>query len=69
MASSTDSYAQSLRVIGQALETLRINAFTLETDGNKYVERDWETSFLKSVADEVWRNGRFRTNAFTTRKI
>jgi hypothetical protein len=55
MASSTESYAQSLRVIGQALETLRINAFTLETDGNKYVVRDWETSFLKSVGDEVWR--------------
>ena len=59
MASSTESYAQSLRVIGQALETLRINAFTLETDGNKYVVRGWETSFLKSVGDEVWRTDDF----------
>lgn len=53
MASSTDSYAQSLRVIGQALETLRINAFTLEKDGDKYIVRDWEPSFLKRVADEI----------------
>jgi hypothetical protein len=59
MASSTESYAQSLRVIGQALETLGINAFTLEKDGDKYVVRDWETSFLKSVADEVWRTDDF----------
>lgn len=59
MASFTESYAQSLRVIGQALETLRINTFTLETDGNKYVVRDWETSFLKSVGDEVWRTEDF----------
>jgi len=59
MASSTESYAQSLRVIGQALETLRINAFTLEKDGDKYVVRDWETSFLKGVADEVWRTQDF----------
>ena len=59
MASSTESYAQSLRVIGQALETLRINAFILETDGNKYVVRDWETSFLKSVGDEIWRTDDF----------
>jgi hypothetical protein len=59
MAPSTESYAQSLRVIGQALETLRINAFTLQKDGDKYVVRDWETSFLKSVADEVWRTDDF----------
>ena len=52
MASSTESYAQSLRVIGQALETLRINAFTLEKNADKYVVCDWETSFLKNVADE-----------------
>jgi hypothetical protein len=42
------------------LETLGINAFTLEKDGDKYVVRDWETSFLKSVADEVWRTDDFR---------
>lgn len=54
MASSTESYAVSLRVIGQALETLRIDAFTLEKDGDKYVVRDWETSFLKSAADQAW---------------
>ena len=54
MASSTESYSQSLRVIGQALETLRINAFALEKKGDKYIVRDWEPSFLKSVADKVW---------------
>ena len=55
MPSSTGSYAQSLRVIGQALETLRINAFSLEKEGDKYVVRDWEPSFLKSAADENYR--------------
>lgn len=53
MASYTESYAQPLRVIGQALEALRINAFTLEKNGDKYLVCDWETSFLKSVSDEV----------------
>ena len=53
------SYAQALRVIGQALETLRINAFTLQKDDDNYVVRNWETSFLKSVADEVWKTGDF----------
>jgi hypothetical protein len=53
------SYAQSLRVIGQALETLRINAFALEKKGDKYVVQDWEPSFLKSLADEVWGTGDF----------
>ncbi len=59
MASSTELYAQSLRVIGQALETLRINAFTLEKNADKYVVCDWETSFLNSVADEVRRTDDF----------
>jgi hypothetical protein len=49
-----ESYAQSLRVIGQALETLRINVFALEKTGEKYIVRDWEPSFLKNIADEVW---------------
>ena len=51
---SHESYAQSLRVIGQALETLRINVFALEKTGEKYIVRDWEPSFLKKIADEVW---------------
>jgi hypothetical protein len=51
---SRESYAQSLRVVGQALETLRISAFALEKKNDKYVVRDWEPSFLKNIADEVW---------------
>jgi hypothetical protein len=54
MVSSTESYSQALRVIGQALETLRIDTFALEKKGDRYIVRDWEPSFLKSVADEVW---------------
>ena len=49
-----EAYAQSLRVIGQALENLRISAFVLEKQTEKYIVRDWEPSFLKSIADEVW---------------
>lgn len=49
-----ETYAQSLRVIGQALEKLRINAFVVERQTDKYVVRDWEPSFLRSIADEVW---------------
>jgi len=33
------SYAQSLRVMGQALEVLRINSFELEKRGDEYVVR------------------------------
>lgn len=51
---TTVSYAQSLRVIGQALEKLRIHAFALEKQTGKYVVRDWEPSFLRSIADDVW---------------
>ena len=47
-------FAQSLRVIGHALENLRINAFLLEKHTDKYIVRDWEPSFLRSIADEVW---------------
>jgi hypothetical protein len=32
------SYSQSLRVIGQALEALRINAFELEKKGEEYIK-------------------------------
>jgi hypothetical protein len=53
MTTTTESYAQSLRVIGQALEILRINAFALEKTGEKYIVRDWEPSFLESMADDV----------------
>jgi hypothetical protein len=62
------SYAQSLRVIGQALETLRINAFALEKKGDKYVVHDWEPSFLKSLADEVWGTGDFGSMPLPTQK-
>src|ERR1044072_6508610 len=49
-----EAYTQSLRVIGQALVKLRIHAFLLQKQTEKYVVRDWEPSFLKSIADEVW---------------
>ncbi|MGE5304709.1 MAG: hypothetical protein ACM3TN_15475 [Alphaproteobacteria bacterium] len=48
------SYSQSLRVIGQALEVLRIDTFTLEKTGEKYIVGDWEPSFLRSIAEKVW---------------
>ena len=48
------AYAQSLRVIGQALEKLRISAFVLEKETDRYIVREWEPSFLKSIADKVW---------------
>ncbi|MGE5215475.1 MAG: hypothetical protein ACM3SP_00570 [Chloroflexota bacterium] len=60
-----ESYARSLRVIGQALEALRINAFTLEKNGDKYIVREWEPSFLKNIADEVWGAGNFGQTNFT----
>jgi hypothetical protein len=50
----TVSYAQSLRVIGQALEKLRIHAFVLEKQIDKFVVRNWEPSFLRNIADDVW---------------
>ena len=53
----TLSYSESLRAIGQALEALRINTFTLEKAGEKYIVRDWEPSFLKTVSEEVWGPG------------
>ena len=49
-----EAYAQSLRVIGQALEKLRIHAFVLEKQTDKFVVRDWEPSFLRNIADDVW---------------
>jgi hypothetical protein len=58
----------SLRVIGQALETLRINAFTLEKNADKYIVRDWEPSFLKSVADEAGRTANFDQIPSATQK-
>jgi hypothetical protein len=57
MTSATKSYAQSLRIIGQALEILRINAFALEKKGEKYIVHNWEPSFLKSITDKVWGTG------------
>jgi hypothetical protein len=54
MAPATLSYSQSLRVIGQALEVLRVKTFTVEKAGEKYIVRNWEPSFLKSITEEVW---------------
>jgi hypothetical protein len=60
-----ESYAQSLRAIGQALDTLRINAFTLEKEGDKYIVRGWEPSVLKNIADEVWGSDNSGQTPFT----
>ncbi len=57
MTPATLSYSQSLRVIGQALDVLRINTFTLEKRGEKYSVRNWEPSFLKSITEKVWGPG------------
>jgi hypothetical protein len=57
MIPATLSYSQSLRVIGQALEVLRINTFTLEKSGEKYIVRNWEPSFLRSITEKVWGPG------------
>ena len=59
MTPATLSYSQSLRVIGQALEVLRINTFTLEKRGGKYIVHNWEPSFLKSITEKVWGPGDF----------
>lgn len=53
MVAPFKSYTQSLRVIGQALEILRISTFALEKKGDKYVVIDWEPSYLKSTTDDV----------------
>jgi len=57
------SYAQSLRVMGQALEALRIDSFELEKRGDEYVVRmdpsesagklSWDTNFLKTLAEKI----------------
>jgi hypothetical protein len=57
MTPATLSYSQSLRVIGQALEALRIDTFTLENRGGTYIVRNWEPSFLKSITEKVWGPG------------
>ena len=49
-----ESYARSLRVIGQALDSLRITSFALMKDADKFIIRNWEPSFLKNIADQVW---------------
>ena len=36
------------------LENLRISAFVLEKQADKYIVRDWEPSFLRGIADEIW---------------
>lgn len=54
MNSPTFSYAHALRVVGQALDTLGIDSFRLEKKGEKYIVRNWEPSFLRTVAESVW---------------
>ena len=61
-------YAQSLRVIGQALETLQINAFALKTASDKFIVQDWELSILKNIADEVWSGAGSAQTSFTDAK-
>jgi hypothetical protein len=63
-----ESYAPSLRVIGQALETLRFNAFKLENSSDKYIARDWEPGFLKNIADEVSGLGNSGQTPFTNKQ-
>jgi hypothetical protein len=69
MTPATLSYAQSLRVMGQALDALRINSFELEKRGDEYIVRmdrsestgklSWDTNFLNSVAERFWQSGDF----------
>ena len=61
MTPATLSYSQSLRIIGQALEVLRIYTFTVEKRGEKYIVGNWEPSFLKSVTDKAWGPGDWGT--------
>ena len=63
-----ESYAESLRVIGQALETLRISAFALTKDDDKFIVRNWEPSFLMNIANEVWGFSNSGQTAFTNAK-
>lgn len=36
------------------METLRISAFELTKDADKFIVRDWEPSFLDNIADKIW---------------
>ena len=65
MSPTTRSYAQSLRVIGQALEeALGIDSFELDKTADVYIVRmeraksagklSWEERFLKAVAEKIW---------------
>jgi len=63
-----ESYAASLRVIGQALESLRITSFVLAKDGDKFIVRNWEPSFLKNIADNVWPLGDSHQRSFTNKE-
>jgi len=63
MAPATFSYAQSLRVIGQALQALHIEVFRLEKNDDEYIVRLgrsrsagkllWEADFVKSIAEKL----------------
>src|SRR5438034_11726502 len=67
MTPPTLSYAQSLRVIGQALEALSIDTFELEKRVEEYIVRversesagklSWAERFLKSMAEKIWCSG------------
>ena len=60
------SYAQSLRVIGAALETQGISKFDLEKHGENYMLRvvtsqpATEGSFLKKIAPTIIESWHFR---------
>jgi hypothetical protein len=72
----TPSYAQSLRVIGQALEALHIDSFRLEKTDTEYLVRldpslsagkiVWETSFIKTVAEKIWGPGELEEKSNTS---
>jgi hypothetical protein len=63
------SYAQSLRVVGQALQALQIDSFRLEKTDTEYIVRMehtlsagklvWETNFIKTIAEKIWGPGEF----------
>jgi hypothetical protein len=57
MKTGTRSHAQSLRVIGQALDALCIGSFKLKKREDRYIVLDWERSFLRHGSDKLRRPG------------
>jgi hypothetical protein len=72
MGTPTPSYSQSLRAIGQALETLTVEAFELETESTEYLVRiesqgspyllPSQRTFLRSLVEAVWGSGTAKVN-------